>query len=182
VEAGGVPVRLVSTPARHFSGRSLFDRNRTLWTGWALLGPEHRVFYSGDTALTPEFGDVGERFGPFDLTLIESGAYNAAWADMHLGPEQAVAVHRMVRGDVMVPVHWSTFDLALHGWTEPAERVRAAAEAAGIRAAFPRPGESVTLRSIPTRQWWPDLPWQTAAEAPALSSGIPDSVSALIPR
>ncbi|WP_424521163.1 MBL fold metallo-hydrolase, partial [Rubrivirga sp.] len=120
-------VRLVSTPARHFSGRGLTDRDQTLWSGWAILGAERRVFYSGDTALSPDFLEVGRRLGPFDMTFIESGAYNDAWADLHLGPEQAVAAHRMVRGELMVPVHWGLFDLALHGWTEPAERVRAAA-------------------------------------------------------
>ncbi|MEM8559594.1 MAG: MBL fold metallo-hydrolase [Bacteroidota bacterium] len=179
-------VRLVSTPARHFSGRFLNDRDATLWTGWAMRGTngagvERRVFYSGDTALTPSFAEVGERLGPFDLTLIEIGAYNAAWSDVHLGPEQAVAVHRMVRGEVMMPVHWGTFDLSLHGWTEPAERLRAAADSLGIPVAFPRPGEHVTLDAVPTTPWWPSLPWTPAAEAPAVSTGLPDDVRALVP-
>lgn len=178
-EASGVT--LVSTPARHFSGRFVDDRDATLWTGWAILGKSERVFYSGDTALTPSFAEIGRRYGPFDLTLIESGAYNAAWADVHLGPEQAIAVHRMVRGRVMMPVHWAMFDLSVHGWTEPAERVRAAAERLGIPVAFPRPGESVTPEAYRTQPWWPDLPWKTAAESPAISSGLPDSVRALVP-
>lgn len=194
-EAGARPgrrsggVRLVSTPARHFSGRFIDDRDATLWTGWAILGRDQRVWYSGDTALTPEFAEVGERYGPFDLTLIESGAYNAAWADVHLGPEQAIAAHRMVRGRVLMPVHWGMFDLANHGWTEPAERIRAAAVPLGIPVAFPKPGESVTLPDQRSGQapayraepWWPERPWQTGAEAPALSTGLPDSVRALIP-
>ncbi|MEM6288966.1 MAG: MBL fold metallo-hydrolase [Bacteroidota bacterium] len=182
VRLGGV--RLVSTPARHFSGRFL-ARDETLWTGWALVGDSSRVWYSGDTALTPEFAEVGRRLGPFDLTLIEAGAYDAAWADVHLGPEQAVAAHRIVQGGtegLMVPVHWGMFDLALHGWTEPAERVRAAAAAVGVRTVTPRPGESVTPASEPAAPWWPSLPWRTAAEAPAVSTGLPDSVLALIPR
>ncbi|MEL6770714.1 MAG: MBL fold metallo-hydrolase [Bacteroidota bacterium] len=181
VGTGTNTVRLVSTPARHFSGRFVNDRDATLWTGWAFLGAERRVFYSGDTALTPSFAEVGERLGPFDLTLIEVGAYNEAWSDVHLGPEQAVAVHRMVRGEVMMPVHWCTFDLSLHGWTEPAERVRTAADALGIPVAFPRPGEHVTLDAVPTAAWWPALPWDTAAEAPAVSTGLPDEVRALVP-
>ena len=183
-EAEVAGIRLVSTPARHFSGRSL-ARDRTLWTGWAVVGDSARVWYSGDTALTPAFAEVGRRLGPFDLTLVESGAYAAAWADVHLGPEQAVAAHRMVQGGtggLLVPVHWGLFDLALHGWTEPVERVRQAAEAAGVAVAFPRPGESVTPTSYPAEPWWPDLPYQTAAQAPAISTGLPDSVLALIPR
>ncbi|MEM6337809.1 MAG: MBL fold metallo-hydrolase [Bacteroidota bacterium] len=174
-------LELVSTPARHFSGRSLGDTAATLWTGWAILGRDQRVFYSGDTALTPSFAEVGQRYGPFDLTLIESGAYNAGWTDVHLGPEQAVTVHRMVEGRVLMPVHWGMFNLAMHGWTEPGERILAAAETLGIPVAFPKPGESVTADVFPTGRWWPDRPWQTATEAPAISSGLPDSVLALIP-
>ena len=86
----------------------------------------------------------------------------------------------MVRGDLMVPVHWGLFDLSLHGWTEPAERVRAAASRAGIEVVFPRPGESV-VPGASSPAWWPELPWQTVEVAPAVSSGLPDSVLALIP-
>jgi L-ascorbate metabolism protein UlaG (beta-lactamase superfamily) len=174
-------VELVSTPARHFSGRFLTDRDATLWSGWAFIGSDRRIFYSGDTALTPDFAEIGERLGPFDLTFVESGAYNAAWADVHAGPEQAVAIHQMVRGEVFVPVHWGMFDLSLHGWTEPAERIRIAAEAAGVRVAFPRPGESVTLDDLPAAPWWPDTPWRTAAEAPVVSSGLPADLAVPTP-
>ena len=163
---------LTATPARHFSGRSLDDAGRTLWAGWAVIGPTHRVFYSGDTALHDEFVEIGRRLGPFDLTMIEAGAYSALWADVHLGPEQAVLAHRLVRGDVMLPVHWGLFDLALHGWTEPIERVLAAADSQGVRAASPRPGDMVEPATLgrPTR-WWPSVPWERAADAPVWSSG-----------
>lgn len=92
-----------------------------------------------------------------------------------------MAVHRMVRGRVLMPVHWGMFNLALHGWTEPGERIIAAAEALGIPIALPRPGESITAEVFPSERWWPERPWQTAAEAPAISSNLPDSVLALIP-
>ena len=164
---------LTATPARHFSGRGLTGANRTLWAGWAVAGPTHRVFYSGDTALHDQFAEIGRRLGPFDLTMIETGAYSALWADVHLGPEQAVLAHRLVRGDVLLPVHWGLFNLALHGWTEPIERVRVAARAAGVRVASPRPGGMVEpALPLPTEQWWPDTPWQTVAEAPAWSSSV----------
>jgi len=164
---------LTATPARHFSGRGLDDRDRTLWAGWALAGPAHRVFYSGDTALHEEFDDIGARLGPFDLTMIEAGAYSALWADVHLGPEQAVLAHRLVRGDVMLPVHWGLFDLALHGWTEPMERVLVAAERAGVRVASPQPGGMVEPAAVGApRRWWPAVPWATAAEAPVRSTGV----------
>ncbi len=168
-------LRLVATPARHFSGRSMVmaDKDQTLWAGWALVGPEHRVFFSGDSAMFPGFAEIGERLGPFDLTMLESGAYNALWADVHMGPEQAVDAHRMLRGRVMLPVHWGLFDLALHGWTEPIERVLVAAAEHGVAVATPRPGESVDPGGPPANtRWWPDLPWQRAEDAPVISSGL----------
>lgn len=166
-------LRLVATPARHFSGRGLNDRNETLWSSWAIIGPRHRVFFSGDTGMTPEFAEIGTRLGPFDATMIESGAYNALWTDVHLGPEQAVLVHELVGGKLMLPIHWGTFNLALHSWTEPAERLVVAARRHGINLAIPRPGESVEPAAPPAlARWWPEVPWQTAEQAPIVSSGV----------
>ncbi len=173
-------VTLTCTPARHFSGRSLLfsDQNATLWAGWAIKSPKHNVFYSGDTALHPEFEDIGTRLGPFDLTLIETGAYNALWADVHLGPEQAVIAHQLVRGKVMLPVHWGMFDLAPHNWTEPVERVIQAAEAAGVTLVLPRPGGWVEPNNDTfIDQWWATgIPWRTVDEAPAWSSSVDDLI------
>jgi hypothetical protein len=119
------------------------------------------------------FTEIGERLGPFDLTMIEVGAYDAQWADVHLGPEQAVRAHRLVKGRVLLPVHWGLFDLALHGWTEPIERVLAAAQSEGVRVAAPRPGDRVepALVGAVLSRWWPSIPWRTATEAPVLSTG-----------
>jgi L-ascorbate metabolism protein UlaG (beta-lactamase superfamily) len=172
------PVRLVSTPARHFSGRSLVmsDQDQTLWSGWALLGSQQRVYYSGDTAMFPGFREIGARLGPFDVTLIEAGAYNARWADVHLGPEQAVLAHQLVKGRLLIPVHWGLFDLALHGWTEPVERVLVAARQQGVRVITPAPGGSVEPATLAAGagavRWWPEVPWKTAAEEPCVSSGL----------
>ncbi|MBW8770670.1 MAG: MBL fold metallo-hydrolase [Gemmatimonadetes bacterium] len=166
-------ITLTSTPARHFSGRGLTSTDKSLWCGWAVVGERRRVYYAGDTALQNEFSEIGQRLGPFDLTMIEIGAYDALWPDVHLGPEQAVLAHRLVRGDVMLPLHWGTFDLALHGWTEPIERALVAAKEHGMRIATPRPGgifEPTT--AIPAERWWPTLPWHTAAEKPIHSTGI----------
>ena len=164
---------LTATPARHFSGRGLDDAGRTLWVGWAIAGPTHDVFYSGDTALHDEFVEIGRRLGPFDLTMIEAGAYDAMWADVHLGPEQAVLAHRLVRGDLMLPVHWGLFDLALHGWTEPIERVLVAADSQGVRVVSPRPGGMVEpARLGASVRWWPTVPWERVADAPAWSTGV----------
>ena len=164
---------LTSTPARHFSGRGITSADKTLWTGWAVIGERRRVYYAGDTALQNEFVEIGSRLGPFDLTMIEIGAYDALWPDVHLGPEQAVLAHRLVRGDVMLPLHWGTFDLALHGWTEPIERALVAAEKEGVRVATPRPGGVFEpTNTLPSERWWPAIPWHTAAEKPIHSTGV----------
>jgi L-ascorbate metabolism protein UlaG (beta-lactamase superfamily) len=174
-------VTLTSTPARHFSGRGLGSRDRTLWCGYSFSTADRRLYYAGDTAMQNEFAEIGERLGPFDLTMIEIGAYDQLWPDVHLGPEQAVAAHRLVRGDVMLPVHWGLFDLALHGWTEPIERTLAAAARHGVRVAVPRPGGMVEAASAgAVERWWPTLPWRTAEENPIRSTGtsIAESVEA----
>lgn len=163
---------LTATPARHFSGRWLDDADQTLWSGWVMASDRHKVYYSGDTALFDEIDQIA-RLGPFDLTLIEAGAYDALWADVHLGPEQAVEAHQRVGGGMLLPVHWGLFDLALHAWTEPMERILAAADAAGVQVAAPRPGESIEpALARPVERWWPDVPWKRAEEAPVRSSGL----------
>jgi L-ascorbate metabolism protein UlaG (beta-lactamase superfamily) len=172
-------LKLIATPARHASGRSLTfsDRDATLWSGWAIHGSEHRVYYSGDTAMFPELVDIGERLGPFHATLIETGAYNPLWSDVHMGPEQAVVAHQLVRGGLFIPVHWGTFDLAVHNWTEPVERTLAAAQLANISVNVPRPGESIEPSAAPAfERWWPEVPWQTATEAPLVSTGLSPSL------
>ncbi len=163
-------LEIVCTPARHASGRTGFDFGATLWAGYAFIGDAHRVFFSGDTGLFPAMRDIGERLGPFDLTMIEAGAYDAAWPDWHLGPEQAVEAHQRVRGEVLMPVHWGLFDLAFHGWTEPIERVLVEADRVGATVITPEPGQSVEP-SAPARltRWWPDVAWETAAEHPVRS-------------
>ncbi|TPV93561.1 MAG: hypothetical protein B7733_19995 [Myxococcales bacterium FL481] len=170
-EVGGV--RLVATPSRHFSGRAVLDRDKTLWAGWAMIGPRHRVYFSGDTGMFPGFAEIGERLGPFDIAMIESGAYNRLWADVHLGPEQAVQAFEAVRGKLLVPVHWGTFDLALHAWVEPAERILVAARTRDVAVAIPRPGESIEPGRPPAVvRWWPNVPWRTAQADPIVSSGL----------
>jgi L-ascorbate metabolism protein UlaG (beta-lactamase superfamily) len=161
---------LWAVPARHASGRVLVDDGAKLWAGYALTGAHHRVYYSGDTGLFPGMRAIGERLGPFDVTMIEVGQYDQAWPDWHLGPEQAVEAHRRVRGRVMLPVHWGLFALASHGWTEPIERAVAAARDTGDVVICPRPGQSVEPTvERPQERWWPALPWRTAADYPVVA-------------
>jgi L-ascorbate metabolism protein UlaG (beta-lactamase superfamily) len=166
-------LEIVCTPARHASGRSLFDKDQTLWAGYALLGSEHRAYYSGDTGLFPGMREIGERLGPFDVTMIEVGQYHRAWSDWHIGPEQAVDAHRILRGRAMLPVHWAALTLAYHGWTEPVERVLAAAERADVKVLTPRPGQSVEPARAPlVQRWWPSLPWEREEQNPVVSTQV----------
>lgn len=146
---------VTATPARHYSGRGL-QMNRTLWCSWVIAGLRHRVFFSGDGGYSPVFRKIGDKFGPFDITLIEAGQYNKIWPQIHMLPEQSVQAHRDVRGKIMLPVHWSTFCLSVHRWTEPVERVLRAAAEHGVRVTTPMVGEQVHYDRdiIPVDTWW----------------------------
>ncbi len=153
-------LRIVCTPARHFSGRFL-ARNTTLWSSWAVIGPRHRAFFGGDTGYTTSFAEIGDQFGPFDLTLMPVGAYHPGWPDIHMNPEDAVRAHQDVTdsgGGLFLPIHWATFRLAPHPWSEPIERMLVAADDAAVQAAVPRPGQRVEVTaSLPrpdTDMWW----------------------------
>jgi len=147
-------IQLRACPAQHFSGRG-FGRDSTQWVSWVIAGPEHTVFYSGDGGYFEGFARVGADFGPFDLTLVQVGAYGAAWPTIHMTPEDGVRTHVDVGGAVLLPVHWGTFNLALHAWSEPIERVLAAAVEQGVTVATPRPGERFDVASPPTgTTWW----------------------------
>lgn len=153
------PLTITATPARHFSGRGISDAfgkgNHSLWASWSVAGRMHRVWYSGDTGPYEGFTEIGARYGPFDLTLIKIGAYGPTWPDIHLTPVQAVHAHGQVRGKVLLPVHWGTFNLAFHAWDEPAERVVAAAGVAGVTLLMPRPGEMLEPSAAQTVDpWW----------------------------
>jgi L-ascorbate metabolism protein UlaG (beta-lactamase superfamily) len=166
-------VTLHSVPSRHASGRQILDQNRTLWCGYALVGSNNRALFSGDTGLFSAMSEIGERLGPFDVTMIEVGAYAQAWPDWHLGPEQALDAHQRMQGDVFLPIHWGLFDLAYHSWTEPIERVMIEAERLGVRVATPRPGESFEPAAVALpERWWPEIEWRTAAEYPIEARGL----------
>ncbi|TGE14361.1 MBL fold metallo-hydrolase [Hymenobacter elongatus] len=147
---------IVSTPARHFSGRGLTNRNSTSWSSWVLKSATKRIFYSGDGGYGPHFRAIGQQHGPFDLALMECGQYDAQWAEIHMLPEQTVQATLDVRAQVLLPVHWSAFTEANHAWNDPVRR--ATAEAARLRLAITTPqlGQPVTLGTGPLPQslWW----------------------------
>jgi L-ascorbate metabolism protein UlaG (beta-lactamase superfamily) len=147
---------LTATPARHYSGRNPRHGNETLWSSWVIAGPRHRVFFSGDSGYSQHFATIGSKYGPFDLTLIKIGASDPTWSEIHMTPEEAIRTHQDVRGRVMLPVHWATFNLAFHPWREPPDRALAAARKAGVTIVIPRPGELVEPdRGLPSQElWW----------------------------
>ncbi len=148
-------VQFTFAPAQHFSGRGLRDGNRTLWGSWAIVDGERRVFFSGDSGYFAGFAEIGRRLGPFDLTLMETGAYYAQWPYVHMQPEQTVQAHQDLRGRWLLPIHNGTFDLAMHPWFEPFERVLALGGERGIEVATPIMGERIDLDAPHAgERWW----------------------------
>jgi len=146
---------VVATPAQHFSGRGLTDRNKTLWASWVIITPFHKLFFSGDSGYFDGFKQIGNKYGPFDMTFVECGAYSTSWPQVHMFPEQTVQAHLDLKGIVLHPIHWATFNLALHPWYEPMVRLTAAADSANVRIATPVVGETTEYgKTIPATRWW----------------------------
>jgi L-ascorbate metabolism protein UlaG (beta-lactamase superfamily) len=160
-------VMVAATPAQHFSGRGITDRNKTLWASWVIQTPFHNLFFSGDSGYFGGFKQIGEKYGPFDMTFIECGAYGKGWPKVHMFPEQTVRAHLDLKGNILHPIHWGTFNLALHPWYEPMVRLTAAANFKNVKIATPVVGET-TLYGMrrPAARWW-EKPMK-------LSRGVPN--------
>jgi L-ascorbate metabolism protein UlaG (beta-lactamase superfamily) len=147
-------VRFVSTPAQHFSGRSLTDRNATLWTSWVIQHDDLRIFFSGDTGYFAGFKEIGAKYGPFDVALMETGAYDKQWPDVHMQPEQTMQAFLDVKAAWLLPVHNGTFDLGLHPWREPFDRIAALAQERGVSMTTPEMGEPLDLKKPHAGTYW----------------------------
>jgi L-ascorbate metabolism protein UlaG (beta-lactamase superfamily) len=175
---------LTATPARHFCGRGLRNTQHTLWASWVVAGPEHRVFHSGDTGYFPGFADIGSSYGPFDATMIQIGAYGEFWPDIHMTPAEGMRAHLDLQGGtpagIMLPIHWGTFNLALHPWEEPAEGTVAAAREARASLAIPRPGEPFEpAAGLPLDPWWRAVAAVPAGTVwPPITDEQPDTANA----
>lgn len=144
-------------PSRHFSGRSLFNSNSTLWGGWVILNQNTRLYYSGDGGYGPHFKEIGDKYGPFDISLIEGGQYDRRWSDIHMTPEQSVQANLDVKGKRMMLMHWGAFTLAYHGWKEPIERALKEGEKLKVNLIAPEIGENVLIDSESNQTyytWW----------------------------
>ena len=147
-------VRLTLAPARHFSGRGLWDRNSTLWGSWIISSKTLNVYFSGDSGYSDTFKTIGQRYGPFDIAFLENGAYNLDWAQIHMMPEEVVQASIDLNARVLFPIHWSKFDLALHPWDEPAIRLTKEARNRAVAVATPLIGEAFAVNNYPATQWW----------------------------
>lgn len=146
---------VTALPARHFSGRSLFNRFETLWSSFVIKTAAHTIYFGADSGWFEGFHEIGETFGPFDLTMLEVGAYNENWADIHMGPDNAAKAHMALKGKLLMPIHWGTFNLALHAWKEPVERLLQYAADKNIQLFLPKPGVPTEVTTAGYNAgWW----------------------------
>jgi L-ascorbate metabolism protein UlaG (beta-lactamase superfamily) len=151
----GAELRVTAVATRHFSGRALWNRFETLWTSYVLTGRRHKIYYGADTGLWDGFEEIGKTYGPFDLTLLEIGAFHPLWHQIHLGPDGAAEAFEQLGGGVLMPIHWGLFNLAMHGWTQPIERIEELARERGIKLFVPEPGRPTEFRAESVRSgWW----------------------------
>jgi L-ascorbate metabolism protein UlaG (beta-lactamase superfamily) len=151
-------IKLICTPARHFSGRGLLDRATTLWCSWVIKGEKDNIFFSGDSGYDVHFKEIGEKFGPFDISLMECGQYNIDWKLLHMMPEEAVQASIDLKSKLTLPIHWGGFTLAFHDWTDPIERILIKANELNIPITTPKIGEAVIVgsKNFPREKWWTD--------------------------
>ena len=160
--SAGVEVK--AFPARHFSGRTPWDRFRTLWSSFVFAGPRHRVYFGADSGLWPGFAEIAAQYESFDLTMLEIGAFHPLWATIHLGPVGAAEAYRQMGGPrkagPLMPIHWGLFNLALHGWRQPIEELEAIAGREGWQMFLPEPGRPTeVLAGAPSAtRWWTRQP------------------------
>jgi L-ascorbate metabolism protein UlaG (beta-lactamase superfamily) len=149
------PLAFIATPGVHYARRGLLDGDKRLWCSWSIRGQSRKVFVSGDSGYFDGFKEVGAKLGPFDITFLKIGSYDDMWKQVHMTPEEAVQQHQDLGGGILVPLHWATFDLALHPWYEPIERALAAADTSNVRVITPLIGERVDLNRLPeANEWW----------------------------
>jgi L-ascorbate metabolism protein UlaG (beta-lactamase superfamily) len=153
-EFGGI--RFTSTPSRHFSGRSLLDRDKTLWCSYVIHGKNDKIFFGADSGYDGNtYKKIGDTYGPFDLAMLECGQYGEHWPEIHMMPEEVVQASIDLNAKVLMPIHWAAFKLALHPWDEPIRRLKHKADEMNVRLTTPIIGESVIPGKFePAERWW----------------------------
>lgn len=170
---------VTAAPSQHFSGRTPGTRNTTLWSSLVIRSRGHTVFFSGDTGLTTEYQSIRERLGPFDLVMLEVGAWHASWGDMHLGPQNALKALALLGGGRFLPIHWGTFCLAMHPWDQPAEVLLELGPKSGAQLLMPRLGEPIEpARPGELIPWWRAVEASTRRARPQPPAGsLPKDLS-----
>jgi len=176
-------VRVTAAPSQHFSGRTPKTRNATLWSSFVVRSERHGVFFSGDTGLTTEYQDIRERLGPFDLAMLEVGAWDPAWGDMHLGPQNALKAVALLDAEAFLPIHWGTFRLAMHPWDQPAEVLYELGSKSRARLVMPKLGEPLEpgLASGPVEPWWRSVDRVDGLEQPVGSESTEGKLPQTMP-
>jgi L-ascorbate metabolism protein UlaG (beta-lactamase superfamily) len=150
-------ISITFTPSRHFSGRGLTDRAKSLWGGWVFKTNTESIYWSGDGGYGDHFKEVGSRLGPFDFGMMECGQYNENWHQIHMYPEEAVQAALYAGVKKAMPVHWAGFALAQHHWKDPIERFTAEAKLEGLEILTPRIGEQFSYTAQDKGRWWESL-------------------------
>jgi L-ascorbate metabolism protein UlaG (beta-lactamase superfamily) len=173
---GGLTV--TAAPSQHFSGRGLKDRNATSWSSFVMRSERHAVFFSGDTGLTGEYQLIRERLGPFDLVMLEVGAFHPAWGDIHLGPQNALKALALLGGGAFLPVHWGTFNLAMHSWDQPVEELLSLGEKASVQLLMPQLGEAIEPEhATRAHAWWRGVDTVAPPQQPEAPTTLPKAMS-----
>lgn len=151
-------VEFIATPSQHFSGRDGINNNGTLWASWVIRTKRSNLFFSGDSGFDTHFKVIGDRYGPFDLALVEDGQYDKKWPAVHLFPEEAAQAALDLRAKRAMPVHWGMFQLAYHTWHDPVTRFSKALEDSSVQLVTPLIGEVTTLNDqFVNKPWWQSL-------------------------
>ncbi len=147
-------IDLTAVPARHFSGRS-FTRGKTLWTAYVLNLHGYRLYLGGDSGYGKHIKEIGDKYGPFDLAMLECGQYGKDWPTIHMFPEEVATAAQDLRAKTILPVHWAKFALSYHGWKEPIERFTKRAAELELDVTTPQIGEPLVLGvDSPRSLWW----------------------------
>ena len=152
-------LKFVCTPAQHFSGRKFNNRQSTLWSSWVIKSPNENIYFSGDSGYASHFKEIGNKYGPFDLALLECGQYNQMWSDIHMMPEETAQAGLDLKANKIMPIHWAGFKLALHSWTDPIIRVKAKALELNLNVITPIIGENIVVKDSLNNyiNWWEGL-------------------------
>ncbi len=148
-------LKITATPTQHFSGRGIFDRNKTLWESFVIESQNHKIYFSGDSGYFNGFKLIGNKYGPFNIAFVETGAYNKAWHDIHMFPEESVQASIDLKTEYYHPIHCGTFNLSLHSWDAPMKRAKQSAHIKGVKIVLPVVGETIIYNNfLPNEEWW----------------------------